>query len=206
MLDSFDGPDALTQAELTLVEFCQAQELILQPAEQRPGGRGLVQEPAGSYLTYKLIGLSEAELEDWRKMQELMSEMRRASADAAPSMVLKSGTAAFLLPGQPEFESYFQNAKLKNAERVVSEHVAAILDDKSGQDFDLLFTLKGLVTVRNNQVAKDPVPYSGVKLEKNGKREKLVLSQGRDYTNKNVQISRLYQFICELDALAVKNS
>lgn len=206
MLDSFDGPDALTQAELTLAEFCQAQQLSLPPAEQRPAGRGLVQEPAGSYLTYKLIGLSESMLEDQRKMQELMSEMKRASADAAPSMVSKSGTAAFLLPGQPEFESYFQNAKLKNPERVAQEHVAAILDDKSGQDFDLLFTLKGLVTVRNNQVAKDPIPYSSITLEKNGKREKLVLSLGRDYGNKSVQISRLYQFIGELDTLTVKNS
>lgn len=205
-LDSLDTPDALTQAELTLAEFCQVQELTLQPAGQRLKGTGLAQESAGEYLSYKLVGVSEAELEDRRKTQELLSEMKKAAADAAPNMSLRPDTAVFLLPGQLEFESYFQNAKLRNPERVIQEHVAAILDDRSGQDFDLLFTLEGLVIVRNNQVAKTALPYSGVKLEKGGKREKLVLSQGRDYVNKNVQVSRLHQLICELDALTVKNS
>lgn len=206
MLDNFTEPDALTQAELTLAEFCQAQELVLQPMDQGLAGKGASSESTNEYLGYKIIGLSEAELEDRRKIQELLREMKNAATDIAQNVILTADAAAFLLPGQPDFESYFQNAKLKNPERIVQEHVTAILDDKSGQDFDLLFTLEGLVTVRNNQVAKGPLPYSDVKLEKGGKREKLVLGWGRDYINKNVQINRLYQFICELDALTVKNS
>lgn len=206
MLDSFDGPDALTQAELTLAEFCRAQKLAPQPLNQRLAGQGPVQEPAGSYLTYKLIGLSEAEMEDWRKVRELLSEMKKAATDAAPNIILKSGSVAFLLPGQPEFESYFQNAKLKNPERVVQEHVAAILDDKSEQDLDLLFTLEGLVTVRSNQVAKFPLSYTDITLERDGKREKLVFGRGQNYINKNVQIGRLHRFICELGDLTVKIS
>lgn len=73
------------------------------------------------------------------------------------------GKVEFSFSGEPLFERYFRtNSKLRAESQLMADTIAILNDKESKFDFDLLFTVYGIIPVKSGS-KKSLVPYSSVK-------------------------------------------
>lgn len=79
-----------------------------------------------------------------------------------------------------------------------SKRAFAILDSKSKRNMDLIFCTDGIAVVDKNNI-RDTVSYCNIQYSENNNNEKLKLGFPYEFTNKDVNLGKLYGIIKCLD-------
>ena len=103
-----------------------------------------------------------------------------------------SDEVEFFCKDDPRFNRYMESNKKLKQNNALQANAIAVLDDKSRRgDYDILFTKKGIVSVKNGAV-KAAKSYISVELVEGKNR---YLSIDGKFDNPNVDIDRLYELI-----------
>ena len=114
---------------------------------------------------------------------------------AKNGIVFSEESVSFFTRDNPKTERYFSNNSKLNDKNSLMADTLAILDNKTlKNDYDLIFTTYGIVSIKNSSVKK-AVPYSKVSLQ-TGKTTYLNIDG--HYENEFVNIENLYNLITEL--------
>lgn len=190
----------LETAEIDLIEFCRNHS-IADPEETRKNKRGEICIPnCNYYFDYSIFGDS---VEDEIERKARRDKMHEVVKKAAGSLIIgDKKDIEILLPESDGFNIYFQNVKLLGGVGFKSS-VLAVIDDKTKKDKDFLLTYDGFIIVEKNQIwsIRD---YNRIHFAKLGSGDELEIGWPDKYTNKNVDISSLYNLIQKLaDILAL---
>lgn len=150
-------------AEENLTEFCSIARIpdpiILFGKE----GNNLVdlQEPESKRFSIELLGdkniTIDKEIFNEQKMLDLIKS-------AIPQIVSSWDVIDFFTNEDPKKERYFRNnkkLKIASLPSYLMTGTLAILDDKTKKDYDLLFTVYGIVPIKHG-VVKNPISYQTV--------------------------------------------
>lgn len=148
-------------AEENLTDFCNVAGLPDPVILFGKEGNNLVDipEPVTKRFDIGLLGdkniTADKEISDEQKMLSLIKE-------AIPKIVLSWDVIDFFTNEDPKKERYFRcNEKLKSNSRLMASTLA-VLDDKTKKgDYDLLFTVYGIVAIKHG-VVKAPIAYDSV--------------------------------------------
>lgn len=184
----------LSIAEQDLGEFCKS-ESIVNPNEcyGKDGLDSVSRERivVNRFAADMIDGYYKQENEEDHSFEK----MRKIIESQKENIISSTECAELYISGDSRVERYFSiNSKL-NYKNNIKAGTLAILDDKTEKgDFDLIFTLCGLVPVKNGAV-KNTVPYSEVYWA-TGKYNGLVI--GNKYDPATVKCNELYELIKEL--------
>lgn len=148
-------------AEENLVAFCEKNSIADPNILFGKDGNNLSELPeiTSHRFDISLLGTKSITMDDEiSNEQDMLSIIR----DTIPRIVASYMEVEFYTNEDPRKERYFRdNEKLKNNSKLMASTLA-ILDDKSKKgDYDLLFTVYGLVAIKGGTV-KAPVSYGEV--------------------------------------------
>lgn len=194
-IENMTSLDEVQRAESDLEEFCQKNELIL--SLQQTDNETTIQE-SFKYLDeniFKEDGIDE------KRRRERLSEMRRIAKNAASGLISeRSEDTVVLLPGEDKFKIYFENENL-NTTVSFKEKVLLIIDNNTKADCDLVLMEEGIRLIERNKI-KELYGYDDIKYSKTGRRgEILKLGHTDEYSNKKVNIGKLYNLLTSLDGV-----
>lgn len=133
--------------------------------------------------------------------EKMRIEMKKVLKDYVSELVLKQENVCIYLLGDMEFRSYLGNDKLRVQEGsiyLIRQKAFAVLDDRSKRDFDLIFCTDGIAVVDKNRI-RDIVCYGDIKYSESRNVGELKLGYPDVFSNKDVNIKKLYDIISELD-------
>lgn len=138
------------------------------------------------------IVTTDNEISDEQEMLDLIQE-------AIPNIVLSSDVVEFFTNEDPRKERYFRSKeKLRNNSRLMASTLA-ILDDKTKKgDYDLLFTISGIVPIKNG-VLKATIPYKNI--EWSSGKTKVLIIDGK-FENSAVDSTEIYRLVQALKKYA----
>ena len=190
----------LNQLEDDLLLFCSAQKLP-EPRylNTSKADASLPEEQETLYFNDVLLD-SEP---DPAKQEALIQKMK-ATVRAAKDQIIKDPeSAAIYLATETEFDIYFANQKLTGATKYLTQQkAAAILDDKTNRDYDLILTTDGIVIVDQNRILDATIPYGAVKISSEGGNDRLETSNQDICDNAAIDLKALYTLLQEIDKLA----
>lgn len=187
--------DEIQRAEYNLEEFCRKQNITL--TVQKMDNELVVKENF-KYLDesiFKEDGINE------KRRKKRLDEMRRLVKDAASELVkCTTSEAEVFLPGDEKFKLYLKNSKLHGS---VKEKVLLIIDDNTKSDCDLLLMENNICMIKCNKI-KESYGYGDVTYSKTSSRgEILRLGYTEEYSNKQVDMSKLCGLIRDIDNIKV---
>lgn len=112
---------------------------------------------------------------------------------AISSIITNPDAAEILLYNHAKFSIYFENKKLK-LDKGIWQKTVAVLDDKTKDNLDLLFTTQGVMPVINNRLKKT-IEYKSITNGSKWKNEFDILDK---YSNEQLNVAELKKMICEL--------
>lgn len=183
----------LETAEIDLIEFCRNHS-ITDPEETRKNRRGEIGIPnCNYYFDYSIFGDS---VEDEIERKAMRDKMHKVVKKAAGSLIIgDKKDIEILLPESDGFNIYFQNVKLGGAD--FKSIILAVIDDKTRKDKDFLLAYDGFIIVEKNQI--QPIrDYNRIHFAKLGSGDELEIGWPDKYSNKNVDMSGLYNLIQKL--------
>lgn len=190
-IESAGSLDILDDLEMDIVQFCRTQDI----AEQKRGVKGKLGQPeeAGEndYISQDVLGTDE---HDESLSKVMFSKMMNAVREASNDIVTDKTKVGFIIRGDQRFELYFKNVKLQGD--AFKAKTLAVLDDHTSTDADLFITCDGVVPVKRSKV--DGLRDFN-KIEYQGKSLKLGWPQ--EYSNRNVDMGRLYTLLEKLKAI-----
>ena len=141
------------------------------------------------YFGFELIddGITTTETDD---KYERIAEVLYGFRDKTNS---KSKDVVVLMKDQVEFDKYLKGNPSTSNDHKIQRKVVAIIDDRSEEDNDLLFTTDGIVQIIKDK-KKDSVKYNNVKVLPNN--AGLMLRQ--TYKNSRIDIKELIEIIKKL--------
>lgn len=185
-------------AEENLVAFCEKNEIPDPNILFGKDGNNIteIQEITSHRFDIELLNGKPVTADDEISNEQYMLSIIR---DAIPYVLVSQTEVEFFTNEDPRKERYFRNTeKLKNNNRLMASTLA-ILDDKSKRgDYDLLFTVYGIVAIKGG-IVKAPVAYSDVSWI-TGKTKCLNIS-GR-YENPAVDAEMLFELCSKLKEYA----
>ena len=111
--------------------------------------------------------------------------------------------AAIYLTAETEFDIYFANQKLTGATKYLTQQkAAAILDDKTNRDYDLILTTDGIVIVDQNRILDATIPYGAVKISSEAGNDRLATSDQDICDNAAIDLKALFTLLQEINKLA----
>lgn len=179
-------------AESNLTEFCQNEGL---PSPEKLYGK----DGEEAQIEHKILeDRFSVDLFDTNfTLEELSSVIEKKKElirNAIPYLRTTALKVEIFSSDDPRTDRYFESNKKLALDVVLKGRTLAILDDKEDKgDFDLIFTTKGIVPVRDG-VVKKTVPYEEVEYYP----EKAKLIIGTAFTNRNVNLKKLFDLIQEL--------
>lgn len=110
---------------------------------------------------------------------------------------------AIYLRTEKLFDIYFENKKLTGATKyLVKQKAAAVIDDKTNKDCDLILTVDGVVIVNQNRISNEKIPYDAIKFDSEAGTDRLTTSYKDVCDNVAIDLKGLYALMQELDKLA----
>ena len=184
-----------TNAEQNLIEFCIKEELPDPSLAFDQSSYNLISSDEIAQKKRFSIDLlkesSQDPIENLNKPQCMLEIINKYKND----IILSEENASFFTRDNPKTERYFSNSSKLNDKNSLMTDTLAILDNKTlKNDYDLIFTTYGIVSIKNGSVKK-AVPYSKVSLQ-TGKTTYLNIDG--HYENEFVNIENLYNLISEL--------
>ena len=198
LIDSASNFEPIGQLEQGLSDFCDYHNLP-SPDEYLHMFKTIEKAP----MDYSQIIFFDSELlgeepggQDIEKMRD---KMKKILQDHSDGLVQDGGTTHIL--DDMEFSAYFQNDNLRTQGGFlykVKQKAFAILDSKSKRNMDLIFCTDGIAVVDKNNI-RDTVSYCNIQYSENNNNEKLKLGFPYEFTNKDVNLGKLYGIIKCLD-------
>ena len=155
-----------------------------------------------AYLSYDIFGLDGVN-ENERKyyISEMKNIVKQAASELSQGI---SSEVNILIPGSDEFDLYFENSKLDAGG--LKEKALGIIDDKTKKDCDLVLTSEGLLLIYKNKI-KLLHSYNNVDYTATRKRgEVLLIGWPDEYSNKNINMGRLYKLIKDLGMICERKN
>lgn len=180
--------EQVENAEYDLAEFCRKHEITL--ADTYENDKKFLQK-IQAYISYDILG---SEGIDEQKTKDLLKHKKALVREAASELILdgKTNEVTILLPGDENFDLYFKNKNF-NADSLKTKALG-IVDDTSKKDCDLLFDQNQLYIIKNNKI-KGTCRYDAVIYNKADKYGKTLELGVNEYTNKSINIGRLFKLI-----------
>ena len=88
--------------------------------------------------------MSETETERFQSIEQILKKYAMRIANISPK-------ATLYFHDSEDFNTYFENSKLKNHKDILQKTIA-VYDDKGIQNIDVLFTVNGVVPVIKNVI------------------------------------------------------
>ena len=194
-IENMTSLDEIQRAESDLEEFCKKQKINL--GVPQTNNEAVIQE-SFKYLDetiFKEDGIDE------KRRKERLGEMRRLVKHAASELVsVHSPETSVLLLGDDKFKLYFENENLK-AQTSFREKVLLIIDNNTKVDCDLALMEEGICLIERNKI-KELYGYDDIRYSKSGLRgEILKLGHTDEYSNKKVDMGKLYNLLTAIDNL-----
>ncbi len=196
-IDNMTSMEGVEKAEYNLAEFCQKYDISLSGSSSSDVIRT---KEVKAYLSYEIFGLDGVNESDRKhRITEMKSLIKLAASELMQGI---TSDANILIPGNNEFNLYFENTKLDAGG--LKEKTLGIIDDKTKKDCDLVLTSEGLLLIYRNEI-KLLHSYGNVDYTASGKRgEVLSIGWPDEYSNKNINMGRLYKLIKDLGMICEK--
>ena len=175
-------------AEFNLVEFCKKEGIDEPEALFARKDDAEDDEELNVYFTPELIGEDAIKQKDRIQKNKAMID---AIKDSIEGIVINTEEIEFYTQEDPRMNRYFYGKKYRN----FRSKTLAVLDDRTKEDMDLLFTTEGLMPIIKGR-GKVVVPYDEIKWSKNSKKKELVI--GVKYSNDNLDMDNLFALIGKL--------
>lgn len=198
-IDSMTSMESVERAEYNLAEFCQKHDISLSGSRSSDEKRA---KEVKAYLSYDIFGLDGVN-ENERKyyISEMKNIVKQAASELSQGI---SSEVNILIPGSDEFDLYFENSKLDAGG--LKEKALGIIDDKTKKDCDLVLTSEGLLLIYKNKI-KLLHSYNNVDYTATRKRgEVLLIGWPDEYSNKNINMGRLYKLIKDLGMICERKN
>ena len=178
-------------AETNLSRFCTKEglelpERLYKRKDDAPEGKKEV-----TFFTPDLLN-ENAVLQNERAKKN--AEMLRLIRSMIDSIVQNKEVVEFYTQEDPRMNRYFYNKALQ-AYQGIRCRTLAVLDDRSRQDCDLVFTTEGVLPVIRGK-AKNTVPYREIDWTPNARKKELRI--GVKYSSDNLGMDALYKLILAL--------
>lgn len=185
-------------AEENLAEFCSRTELpdpaVLFDTDGEQSARPLALDVP--HFGIELIKEGKQTLDDELSEQQ---EMLTLIKSMIPRIVMCEEVVELFTNEDPRRERYFRGKEKLRTNNLLMASTLAILDDKTNKgDYDLLFTWKGIVAVKDGS-AKKTIPYDAV-IKESGDTPLLIIS-GK-FENDAVDLDALFELIQRLKKFA----
>lgn len=190
----------LNRLEDDLLLFCTAQKL--------PEPRYLNTSKADASLPEKqeTLYFNDVLLDnvpDPTKQEALIQKMKATVRAAKDKIIKDPESAAIYLATETEFDIYFANQKLTGATKYLTQQkAAAILDDKTNRDYDLILTTDGIVIVDQNRILDATIPYGAVKISSEAGNDRLATSDQDICDNAAIDLKALFTLLQKINKLA----
>ena len=150
-------------ADTKLRDFCMDHNIpepdeLLEKGSDAKSDTGFVNNYFGMDLLEIRDNMSETETERFQSIEQILKKYAMRIANISPK-------ATLYFHDSEDFNTYFENSKLKNHKDILQKTIA-VYDDKGIQNIDVLFTVNGVVPVIKN-VIKTPIPYISLANELN---------------------------------------
>lgn len=190
----------LNLLENDLLQFCDAQELPMPQCLNLTREEQQLPEEKGS-LYFDDVFLEDAL--DPETQEQLEKKMEKVIGAAKGHIIKDAANVAIYLRTEKLFDIYFENKKLTGATKyLVKQKAAAVIDDKTNKDCDLILTVDGVVIVNQNRISNEKIPYDAIKFDSEAGTDRLTTSYKDVYDNVAIDIKGLYALMQELDKLA----
>ena len=190
----------LNLLENDLLQFCDAQELPMPQCLNLTREEQQLPEEKGS-LYFDDVFLEDAP--DPETQEQLEKKMEKVIGAAKGHIIKDAANVAIYLRTEKLFDFYFENKKLTGATKyLVKQKAAAVIDDKTNKDCDLILTVDGVVIVNQNRISNEKIPYDAIKFDSEAGTDRLTMSYKDVCDNVAIDIKGLYALMQELDKLA----
>lgn len=190
----------LNLLENDLLQFCDAQELPMPQCLNLTQEEQQLPEETGS-LYFDDVFLEDAP--DPETQKQLEKKMEKVIGAAKSHIIKDAANAAIYLRTEKLFDIYFENKKLTGATKyLVKQKAAAVIDDKTNKDCDLILTVDGVVIVNQNRISDKKIPYDAIKFDSEAGTDRLTTSYQDVCDNVAIDLKGLYALMQELDKLA----
>ena len=174
-------------AEQNLLEFCR-EEGLQEPDLMAEDNKLIPVSHNERRLEYSILGKDMAEGSSaYSDYSEMLSMIR----EGIPRIIKADSNTQFFLREDPQFDRYFAKTHRLRRDPMLKTRTLAILDGTGATVSDLIFTTRGILTVRGQIVTK-MIPYEYVARIKDG------IFPGVRYVNGDIDMEELYQLICRL--------
>lgn len=190
----------LNLLENDLLQFCDAQELPMPQCLNLTREEQQLPEEKGS-LYFDDVFLEDAP--DPETQKQLEKKMEKVIGAAKGHIIKDAANVAIYLRTEKLFDIYFENKKLTGATKyLVKQKAAAVIDDKTNKDCDLILTVDGVVIVNQNRISNEKIPYDAIKFDSEAGTDRLTTSYRDICDNAAIDLKELYALMQELDKLA----
>lgn len=190
----------LNLLENDLLQFCDAQELPMPQCLNLTREEQQLPEEKGS-LYFDDVFLEDAP--DPETQKQLEKKMEKVIGAAKGHIIKDAANVAIYLRTEKLFDIYFENKKLTGATKyLVKQKAAAVIDDKTNKDCDLILTVDGVAIVNQNRISNEKIPYDAIKFDSEAGTDRLTTSYKDVCDNVAIDLKGLYALMQELDKLA----
>ena len=190
----------LNRLEDNLLLFCTAQKLP-EPRYLNANKAGVspLEEQEPLYFNDVLLNNRP----DPKQQEKLIQEIKDAVHAVKNKIIKDPERAAIYLTAETEFDIYFANQKLTGATKYLTQQkAAAILDDKTNRDYDLILTTDGIVIVDQNRILDATIPYGAVKISSEAGNDRLATSDQDICDNAAIDLKALFTLLQKINKLA----
>ena len=140
---------------------------------------------------------------DPETQKQLEKKMEKVIGAAKGHIIKDAANVAIYLRTEKLFDIYFENKKLTGATKyLVKQKAAAVIDDKTNKDCDLILTVDGVAIVNQNRISNEKIPYDAIKFDSEAGTDRLTTSYKDVCDNVAIDLKGLYALMQELDKLA----
>lgn len=187
-INEAESLSTLDDYEMDILQFAKTQNIPLSEFGVKKSSDQLI-EDGNNYISKDVLAKDERDEHIGREKFEFMLRIVRERRNA---LIVDNRKIEVLVHGEPEFDTYFKNAKLSG--EALKGKTLAILNDDSFANTDLLITGEGVALVKHNKIGGIR-EFSKIKFQ--GKN--ISLGWPDEYGNKAVNIGELYSLLEKLD-------
>jgi len=195
LIDEAKNLEEINSLEVDLIEFCKSNNLVSPEKHIRTYDPRICKDKKeNEFFEYSLLSQTSSKYISEDTFNSVISLLKNKINE-----IVKDPTkVSVYLSGEDEFASYFSNEYLKSIDKksnyLLEKSTFAIIDDKTKKDYDLMLCKDGVKLVDKNIIYL-PEEYKNIRYSSDNNRQKLSLKYPDIYTNKNVNISLLYNII-----------
>ena len=186
----------MSDAETNLRNFCIKQGFDA-PEVLYENGNDIEEEDLQQhmYLGIELIDEGKSSIVFDKCRETILQKIKQKDN----GLILDPLNVSLIYEGTEEFDRYFILLDTPN-KRNIRRKTVAIIDDRSEQDNDLLFTTEGIIRIKKGKL-KDVVAYDDIVLNKNSNGTELIIQSA--YTSEHLNMDNLIKLIESLSTKGV---